>query len=561
MALISELITVLKTQDAGFQAGIAKAQAQLGGMAKSAESTFKLMKTAIAAVGVYTLVSGLKDATNAVSELNDAAAKLGVSVEPLQRLRFAASQVGVSSDIVTQSLGRMTKLLGEAVTAGGAAAEPFTQLGLSLKDLQGLQADQQFIAISNAIKEIKDPLIQAKAGADIFGRGFIQNMGFIRSDIQGNIALFKTLGAELSGDQVKAVDALGDKYGELNAQWEGFKGQLLEALSGPLTDFAKWVQQSIVDAGGLKAMVDKVAYAFKSMGVIVSSVGTVISKAVKGWKLLIDATILSLGKLQELQAKSRLSDAKTFGSADEIKKASAEYATQVAYVKSLKAEIVKANSAKEELIGSSDIAAIPMGGWSKISVASPELKLQKDITQEYKTQLETIKQAVKAQQAKINAVAEERQLLDELVSGRGGENERFGELGSQAEKIKKALEELKNSGSTIPIDGSFGRGRSTLDTSAIEEGLRRFEEQRSSVTQDDLNNSRLNELQRAVSILNDPSQRFGAGGLERDTRVELKVLVSTQEGLEAKIAQSKANKQVILQTINDQFSEAAGGIQ
>lgn len=564
MALISELVTHLKLVDTDFQNGIRRSQNSLQTFAKNGQSSFSALKSAIAGLGIYALIRGLDQTTDSVSKLADESQRLNVSVESLQRLQFAAEQVGVSADSVNLAISRMLVNLGRATTEGGEAAIPFTQLGLSLDYLNSLNPDEQFAAIAASLATIQDPAIQAAAGTEVFSRAFMNIGAFIKSDIPKNIAIFKSLGAELSGNQVNAVDAYGDKVSELSTQWKGFRGQLLASLSGELTNFLVWIQQSIKDMGGINAVVNKAKFTLQSFGVIASSVADVVTKSFKGWKLAIDSIALGYAKIQLLAVKQKQQLASDFGDSKASDNFKNQYNAQIVYVEALRKEIVKTNNVKKEL---SKPSSVSTSGITKgVSTSNPlitELSIQKQITTEYKNQLEQIKQAIKAQQDKINKVSEERELLRQYAEGTGGENDRleqnqelFKKLADDFKKMNLQTSSFEVNGQTLQAGNKFGS-----IVPMIENEIKKFGLRQETIKPEELQLNRLKEILQGLQILNDPSQRFGAGGLERDSKVELRVLVEAQEGFEAKIIQSKANKRVILETVNQEFNNTAGGIQ
>jgi hypothetical protein len=79
------------------------------------------------------------------------------------------------------ALGRMQKNLFETAAGTSQEAVPaFHALGLDVKEIVGLSADQQFVAIAESISHMTDATARAEAAVKIFGRGGIELMNMLR---------------------------------------------------------------------------------------------------------------------------------------------------------------------------------------------------------------------------------------------------------------------------------------------------------------------------------------------------------------------------------------------
>ena len=78
------------------------------------------------------------------SSVTEAASKVGVTVEALQEMRFAATQNGVSIETMDGSLNKMTRTLGELSLGNKTVAADFKELGLSAQIFIGLTPTESF---------------------------------------------------------------------------------------------------------------------------------------------------------------------------------------------------------------------------------------------------------------------------------------------------------------------------------------------------------------------------------------------------------------------------------
>jgi hypothetical protein len=190
--------------------------------------------TAVAGIiGTINIGQKAAQAAEATSRIQDAAERLKVGTEAVQRLAFAAEQSGGSLEGVAVAMGRMAETLGSA-----KAAERLKAIGLSLDQIKGLTPDQTFIVIAEAIRKIPDPLRQSDEATNLFGRSALQLLPAIRAG-------FKDVGDQapvMSDALIQSGDRVGDKLREIEIRMNNLKAQALL----PLVDvFTRVLPESI----------------------------------------------------------------------------------------------------------------------------------------------------------------------------------------------------------------------------------------------------------------------------------------------------------------------------
>lgn len=94
----------------------------------------------------------MKVSGDAAEKLAFAAERTGIATEKLAGLQYAVEQTSeVTGDQFVQSLTKMNSKIAEAAIKGGESAQVIEGIGLNVKDLANMRADQQFEAISEAI--------------------------------------------------------------------------------------------------------------------------------------------------------------------------------------------------------------------------------------------------------------------------------------------------------------------------------------------------------------------------------------------------------------------------
>ena len=221
---------------------------QIKGNLGEVHKGFDLIKSAlgplIAVGGAATFGGMVKSSIDAANRLGDLSTRLGVAVEDLSRLQYAAKLTGVSSTTLTTGLQRMTRRISEAANGSGEAIKALDELGLSAEKLSKLSADKQFEVLADALEGVSNPadkvrlsmklldsegvaLLQTMAG----GSAAIRAMGE-ESDKAGN-----TISTQFANNATKANAALN----KMSAATTGLVNAMGAALAPALEDVADFM--------------------------------------------------------------------------------------------------------------------------------------------------------------------------------------------------------------------------------------------------------------------------------------------------------------------------------
>ena len=208
----------------------------------------------ITGLGTSALQMASRVATS-VDSLNDLSIRTGIALKPLQGFKLAAKLAGVDAEGFAIAVTRMAVNIGKA-EPGDAFAKSLAAIGLSVTDLQGMNPEAQFSAISKAIQNIPTAAGQAAASVEIFGRAgaalspLFQKGAASLADLT---ARAERLGIILQGDQVANIAAMNDGFDLVSATVDGIIGQILGDLSPVVTkmldDMLKFVE-AFQGAGG-----------------------------------------------------------------------------------------------------------------------------------------------------------------------------------------------------------------------------------------------------------------------------------------------------------------------
>src|SRR5918994_7926781 len=106
--------------------------------------------------GLGALIDGSISAADSIGKTAD---KIGVGVEALQELRFAAKASGVEQQTLDMELQRFTRRAAEAAQGTGEAKDALAQMGIALRDQSGnLRRSEDLLAdVADAFARIEDP--------------------------------------------------------------------------------------------------------------------------------------------------------------------------------------------------------------------------------------------------------------------------------------------------------------------------------------------------------------------------------------------------------------------
>lgn len=149
--------------------------------------------------------------------------KLGVGVEALQELRFAAERSGVAADTFDMALQRFTRRAAEAAEGTGEAKDALAQLGIQLRDQDGsLRNSEELLGdVADAFRRIEDPAERVRLAFKLFDSEGVAMVNMLRD---GNSAIeemrgrFRELGLGMTEETARASEQLVDQMAELRGQ-------------------------------------------------------------------------------------------------------------------------------------------------------------------------------------------------------------------------------------------------------------------------------------------------------------------------------------------------------
>lgn len=250
-AIIGALRVVLGADTAALDKGLRDAQSRMAAfgasMAKAGTAIAASMAAATTAIAV-----AVKNAIDEADKIGKASQKIGIPVEQLSELKYAADLSDVSIETLSSSMGRLAKNMSEAAgSATGLAARAFTALNISVKNSDGsLRSSADVMAdVADRFSRMNDGANKTALAMAIFGRAGAEMIPMLNA---GKIGLAdaaeeaRKLGIVLSTQTTDAAQQVNDNLTRMRRAFDGMVIQIstamlptLERMSDGMVEIAK----------------------------------------------------------------------------------------------------------------------------------------------------------------------------------------------------------------------------------------------------------------------------------------------------------------------------------
>jgi hypothetical protein len=223
VASLGDLVVNLKANSASYTRSMQAAQKQATVFAAAAGAAAAAAVVRFAQVG---------------DQLQKTSIRTGIAVESLSRLDYVAGQSGASFQALATGLRVMAKFNDDLRRGSLLAVDAMEQLGLQSSDLAGLNPEQMFAKLADAISGIEDPLERAAAAQKVFGRGGTELLPMLDMGAAGIAELAQQaddLGAVMSTDAANNAAALTDAIDNVQRAATGAAVQFANVFAPAIT--------------------------------------------------------------------------------------------------------------------------------------------------------------------------------------------------------------------------------------------------------------------------------------------------------------------------------------
>lgn len=234
----------------GFVDGLSKAEREskkrMDGIKKSVAGVGAALGAlgAGAAVGTAALVKSQIDLADAFSKQSSI---LGIAIEDLSALSYAADLSDVSNKQLETSITKLNKAMKDSLEGTGAGAEAFKVLGVNVKNADGTLRDSYsvFTDVADAFAGMEDGATKAALAQEIFGKSGTKLIPLLNGGAEGLADMRREaeqLGQVIDSDTGKAAEEFNDNLTRLQKVVSGTGNQLAKELLPSLVEFTDLIK-------------------------------------------------------------------------------------------------------------------------------------------------------------------------------------------------------------------------------------------------------------------------------------------------------------------------------
>lgn len=235
MATKAEIVVSAKDQASAVLKGIGGEFNALSGIAGKLSGAF-------AAIGGTGLILLADNAIKAAAELDDLSEITGASVEELSKLEQVAIVSGVAMKDVADASVKLTKALSEAEDPASLAAKALSALGLSAKELKGVDPAEQMRQIAVALGGFADGASKTALATALMGKSGAQALPYLK-----DLAEAGKLNATLTKEQAAAAEQYEKQSKALNVELNRM-GKIIAVESIPVLTALKQTSLDVARA-------------------------------------------------------------------------------------------------------------------------------------------------------------------------------------------------------------------------------------------------------------------------------------------------------------------------
>ena len=166
---VLSMIAQLGLNSSNFNKGIAQAEMMARKFSKSVAHELQGMVGGYLTLGYA--VELMSESFAKASEIKDLSLRLGMDVETLQEMQYAAQQTGASIEDFAVAIKNLNKSRAEALAdPNGEKAGYFHRFGIGLKELKTLSGEAIFMTIGQAVRDAVNPQNELNNAVEILGK-------------------------------------------------------------------------------------------------------------------------------------------------------------------------------------------------------------------------------------------------------------------------------------------------------------------------------------------------------------------------------------------------------
>jgi len=197
--------------------------------------------------------AGLKIMAGQIDDLAKASSCLGMTVNELQSLQFAAGQTGASAEELEKGLTRFNRSISEASTGIGTGLRSFKALGIEVMDAAGnLRPTNDLLnQVADRLTLIESPADRVRIAFDLFGRSGVNLINTLQGGSEELNKLreeFNQFTLELSEENAKATENANDRFARIGETFASMGRIITSKVLPVLASIAEFLTVKLLTA-------------------------------------------------------------------------------------------------------------------------------------------------------------------------------------------------------------------------------------------------------------------------------------------------------------------------
>ena len=238
------------------------------GALKGAAAAFGIAFSTQAVIG---FVSKVFDAASAVKDLSDS---LGLSTDAVQKFKYAAEQGGGTIDDVGKAIQKMNQNLAEGAKS---TYDALKTLGLGFNEIRRMNPEDAFLAITDALEAIEDPMLRTKLQMELFGKAGAA----LGASIAGGFRESAEAANFMSQQTIEDLEKAQQAWENLGNQVIIVSGNIIAATIRTVNEVTKTWQKFLIFAANASTMGVGVAASLASATAEAEATAKALEKAAK----------------------------------------------------------------------------------------------------------------------------------------------------------------------------------------------------------------------------------------------------------------------------------------
>lgn len=299
-AVVGALRVTLGLDSAQFSQGLKGAQTGLDRFASIAKAgALAIGSSLVAAGGAMALM--MKGVIDDADEMSKMAQKIGIPIEELSRLRYAAQLADVDLEALSKAVKKLSTNMFEAgQNATGPAAEAFAALGVSVRDAEGraLSATEVIGALADRFARMPDGVEKTALAIKIFGRAGADMIPLLNEGSAGLKELYaeaEKLGLALDEETGKAAERFNDNLTRLGKTKDGIIAKITAGMLPALSNLTDALANTSRNTNILSAVGEGLGKMMQVQYSVIAAVGGAFSFLARS----INTTTVAVGRLMK----------------------------------------------------------------------------------------------------------------------------------------------------------------------------------------------------------------------------------------------------------------------